>query len=92
MFYVYLLVSIKDSKGYIGSTSDLKRRLREHNSGEVPSTKPRRPFELVYYEAYRHEKDARLRESGLKLKSRAYAQLRRRLVNTLAASPNRSAD
>jgi len=57
--------------------------MAQHNNGEVISTKPRRPLELIYYEAYKAEKDARLRESKLKLKSRAYAQLRKRLTHSL---------
>lgn len=69
MYYVYVLKSLKDSNGYIGSTDNLRRRFAEHQKGQVPSTKPRRPFELVYYEAYKNELDARLRESSLKLKS-----------------------
>lgn len=83
MFYVYVLKSGKDGQTYIGSTPDLKRRLVEHQTGKVISTKPRRPLELIYYEAYKIEKDARLRETNLKLKSRAYAQLRRRLQHSL---------
>ena len=57
--------------------------MKEHNDGEVTSTKPRSPLELVYYEAYKSEKDARLRESKLKLKSRAYVQLRKRIERSL---------
>ena len=86
MYYVYVLKSKKDGDGYIGSTKDLRRRFQEHNNGEVPSTRPRRPFELIYYEAYISEKDARLRESKLKLKSRAYAQLRKRILNSLQST------
>ncbi len=51
-FYIYVLRSLKDKKIYIGKTQDLRRRLKEHNAGKVKSTKNRRPFELVYYEAY----------------------------------------
>jgi putative endonuclease len=83
MYYVYVLKSFKDSESYIGSTNDLKKRLSEHNKGLVPSTKPRRPFKLVYYEAYASENDARYREKALKLKSRAYAQLRKRISESL---------
>jgi putative endonuclease len=83
MFYVYILKSLKDNQTYIGSTSDLKRRMEEHNSGKVISTKPRLPFKLLYYEAYLSEKDARHRECNLKLKSRAFTQLKKRLENTL---------
>jgi len=66
MFYVYILQSIKDNKLYIGYSSDLKQRLEEHSRGIVMSTKNRRPMELIYYEAYRAEKDAGVREIFLK--------------------------
>jgi putative endonuclease len=66
MFYVYVLKSQKDDQFYVGYTSDLKNRIFEHNSGKVFSTRPRRPFELVYYEAGRNEKDALKREKYLK--------------------------
>lgn len=51
MFYTYVLLSLKDNKCYIGHTNDLKKRLVDHNKGLVISTKSRRPFKLVYYEA-----------------------------------------
>ncbi|MDP3245317.1 MAG: GIY-YIG nuclease family protein [bacterium] len=83
MFYVYILKSIKDSDFYTGSTDDLKKRFLEHNNGLVKSTKMRRPFKLVYYEAYSAEQDARLREARLKQRSRALAQLKGRIMNSL---------
>lgn len=48
--YMFYLVKKMESF-YIGSTSDLKQRLLEHNAGRVESTKARKPLELVYYEA-----------------------------------------
>ena len=83
MFYVYVLRSKKDHLLYVGSTKDLKKRFQQHNLGQVFSTKSRLPFELLYYEAYKSEGDARHRESNLKLRSRALAQLKKRLVYTL---------
>jgi putative endonuclease len=83
MFYLYLLKSKKDDQCYIGSTNDLKRRFNEHNDSKVFSTKLRRPFELVYYEAYKSEHDARDRESNLKLRSRAFSQLKKRICGSL---------
>src|SRR3989344_3890246 len=83
MFYLYILKSSKDKNMYIGSTNDLRRRFAEHNKGEIFSTKFRRPFQLVYYEAYKSEKDARKREKNLKLRSKAFTQLKRRLTNSL---------
>lgn len=83
MFYNYILRSKKDGNLYIGSTNNLKRRLTEHNTGKVFSTKHRRPFELLYYESYKSEKDARKREANLKLRSRAFTQLKKRLKYSL---------
>lgn len=83
MYYVYILKSRKDFLLYIGSTNDLRKRLREHNEGKVFSTKSRQPFELVYYESYKSESDARKREKNLKLRSRAFTQLKRRIQESL---------
>jgi putative endonuclease len=79
MFYTYLLKSKKDNELYLGSTNDLKKRFKEHNSGLVASTKARRPLRLVYYEAYASEKDARHREHNLKLRAKALIQLKKRI-------------
>jgi putative endonuclease len=83
MFYVYILKSKIDGDLYIGSTNDLKNRLILHNSGKVFSTRLRRPLEPVYYEAYKSEKDARRREHNLKLRSRAFAQLKKRIIESV---------
>ena len=64
-YYVYILRCV-DNNHYYGYTSDLARRFREHCQGEVPSTKPRLPAELVYYEVYATASEARKRERGLK--------------------------
>ena len=82
MFYVYVLKSSKDQELYIGSTKDLRRRLREHQAGRTFSTSFRRPFELIYYEAYRNEKEAYAREQKLKLRGQA----RRHLLERIALS------
>ena len=67
MYYVYILKSLKDDKLYIGFTSiHPTKRLKEHNYGDTTSTKPRRPFKLIYYEAHLSEKDAKRRERYFK--------------------------
>lgn len=83
MYFVYIIKSKKDNNLYFGSTKDLKRRLKEHNNKLVYSTKERTPFELIYYEAYKSEKDARKREGNLKLRSQAFTQLKKRIQNSL---------
>jgi putative endonuclease len=66
MFYVYVLKSKLDGGLYIGCTSNLKRRVTEHNIGEVKSTQRRVPMELIYYEASLNENDSFKREKYLK--------------------------
>jgi putative endonuclease len=65
-YFTYVLKSITDSKLYVGFTSDLMQRFEAHNSGTVASTKNRRPFELIYFEACRSKDDAIHREKYLK--------------------------
>ena len=82
MNYVYILLSGKDGKFYTGSTKDLKRRINEHNSGRVDSTKDRLPLKLLYYEACIDEIDARAREKYLK-SGMGKRYIRNRLKNYL---------
>jgi len=58
VYNTYLLQSMKDKKFYAGSTKDLKLRFEQHNNGLVESTKNRRPFNLIYYEARLGQTDA----------------------------------
>jgi putative endonuclease len=64
--YVYVLRSLADHQFYVGLTRDLRARLQAHNKGLIPSTKRRRPFELVYWEGCWDESDAAHREKYLK--------------------------
>lgn len=66
MFYVYVLFSKKLQKRYIGFTSDLKKRLSEHNSGKSTFTKSGIPWTLIYHESFPTESEARNRELFLK--------------------------
>lgn len=65
-YYVYVLHSLNYDFTYVGFTSNLKRRFKEHNNREELSTKHYAPFKLIHYEAYRNIKDARRREEYLK--------------------------
>src|SRR3989338_773932 len=66
MYYTYLISSKKDTRWYTGCTDDLRKRFKTHNVGQVPSTKGRGPFELMYYEACHNKNDAYAREKYLK--------------------------
>lgn len=64
-YYVYIL-RLSNRQLYTGYTTDLWRRMREHKSGNVASTKLRQPVSLIHAEAYLLESDARRRENFLK--------------------------
>lgn len=66
MYYVYLIQSMKDNKFYIGQTADVVKRLARHNSGQVTSTKSRRPFKLIGFEVYKTRDEARWAEYFMK--------------------------
>ena len=80
MFYVYLIAS-EDEK-YIGYTSDLRRRLLQHNNNQNRSTK-NRTWKLIYYESYLSEVDARTRENKLKHDGRSRRYVYERVKNSL---------
>ncbi len=66
MHYVYFLQSLKDSTYYIGATSDIDKRVKEHNQGKTRSLKSKLPVKLVYFEEYNTKTDALKREIDLK--------------------------
>ncbi len=85
MHYVYLLQSLKNKSLYVGCTSDLQRRLIDHNRGDSYHTKKYMPWKLIYYECYGSKLDAYQREKSLKLHAQGLRRLRERLRNTLSA-------
>jgi putative endonuclease len=66
MACLYILRSQANGRFYIGSTSDLERRLAEHQRGHSPWTRARGPWRLVYREDFPNLKDARRRERQIK--------------------------
>lgn len=65
-YFVYVLASEKDGCFYTGYSHNLEKRILEHNSGSVYSTKHRRPLKLIYFEGSLNQKDATQREKYLK--------------------------
>ena len=87
MFYVYLLENSIDSSWYIGFTTDIERRLFEHNSkigGDYTGNKPGK-WKMIYFEAYLDKKDALGREKFLKSGS-GHKFLKKQLFNYLLQS------
>jgi len=69
MFRVYILQSLKDHKTYVGYTKDLSKRLIQHNSGQVLSTRCRKPLKLLFSEELQTALDAKRREKWWKSSS-----------------------
>ena len=61
-FYTYILKSLKDEGYYFGHTSNLCKRLEEHNAGKTKSIKHRCPFLIHYFEAFETKSEAYKRE------------------------------
>ena len=67
MYTVYIIQSLKNYRYYIGHTIDMEFRLKEHNSGNMRSTKAYIPWEILLTESYHTRSEAHRRES-LKLR------------------------
>jgi putative endonuclease len=65
-YCVYVLKSKSVDSSYVGHTSNLEKRLIEHNNGKSQSTRGKRPWRLVYKEEYRTRSEAALRERYFK--------------------------
>lgn len=75
MYWLYILKNQNTGRYYIGSTSDLERRLKQHRSGKTRTTRILETHELVYKEKYNTLLEARNREKKLKsYKSRKYIE------------------
>lgn len=67
MYYVYLLENQEDRGWYIGYSANLKQRVERHQKGDgARTTKRKKNWKLIYYEAYLSEQDAKGRERFLK--------------------------
>ena len=86
MFFVYVLRSLRDGKYYTGSTSDLHRRLQEHNAGRAKSTRNRRPFEVSHVEEFETREEAESREKYLKC-GKGREELKEILSNARSPDP-----
>jgi putative endonuclease len=66
VFYVYAIKSEIADWIYVGLTHNLDQGLAQHNQGYNKSTKPYRPFKLIYTEEHPDRISARKREKYLK--------------------------
>jgi putative endonuclease len=79
MYYCYVLRSLKDKTFYIGSTTNLKKRIEKHNRKEVSYSSTRAPFELAWYAAFKTKSKAVKFEMYLKSSS-GFAFRNKRLI------------
>jgi putative endonuclease len=66
VYIVYAIQSEKDSRIYVGFSSNAVKRLTQHNSGKTKSTKAYIPWRLIYQEEVEGRENARKREIFLK--------------------------
>lgn len=66
LYTVYILKSKLYNRYYIGCTSNVNKRIKCHNSGKNKSTKPYKPWDLIYNETFKDKKTAFKREWYLK--------------------------
>lgn len=80
MHYVYVMKSKKYPKElYKGYTSDLKKRVRRHNSGLSKHTARFKPWDVIFYCAFKNKRKALDFEKYLKTAS-GIAFMRKRLI------------
>jgi putative endonuclease len=65
-YFTYILKSESIDSSYVGHTSNLEKRLVEHNNGKSISTRGRRPWMLIYREEYATRSEAASRERYFK--------------------------
>ncbi len=83
MHFVYVIQNMKGRELYFGRTDNLDKRLADHNQGRNFSTKDNRPWEYIYIEGYKSEKDAIKRELKLKNYGNARTYVKKRITNSL---------
>jgi putative endonuclease len=76
MYCVYILQSVDHDKFYIGVSKNIDVRLKKHNNGSSKSTKPYRPWRIIYTEKFENKGGAYKREFYLK-QPRGYQEKRK---------------
>jgi len=65
-YFLYILYSHSFQRTYVGQTDDISNRLIKHNSGKVKSTKPYKPWVLIFSESFTSKAEAMKREKWFK--------------------------
>ncbi len=91
MFKIYILLSLKSPKTYVGYTNNLKQRMCYHNNGKVKATKSFRPWKLIYTETISSISEAKQREKYLK-SSAGRRNIKRIIVGSRPSFRNKNLD
>lgn len=85
VYTVYILLSAKNNTLYVGCSSNLAKRLQQHNNGYVISTKARIPFVLIHQETFNSKSAAFNRERFLKSLwgSREKQKIKQKYINSV---------
>ncbi len=89
MMYFFYILRCSDNSLYCGITTDVDRRLKEHNSDNIKSakyTRSRKPVVLVYQQKYPSIKEAMRREAEVKKWKKSKKELLVASVKTASAS------
>ena len=86
MYFLYIIESINTGRWYIGTTENLEKRLKEHNKGGTKSTRPFRPYKIVYTEQFVTKFEARRREIVIKRSGIIRRQLKEKIYNMAPSS------
>ncbi|MBI2035908.1 MAG: GIY-YIG nuclease family protein [Candidatus Liptonbacteria bacterium] len=91
-YFVYVLLSQKDKNLYIGCTTNLEKRLKRHNTGQVMATKNRRPLVRIHKEIFVNKADAFNRERFLKSlwAGRFKDKIKKEYLNKISHSINKN--
>ena len=68
IFYVYLIKSTFKNWTYVGFSENIWRRIKQHNSGQTKSTKPYKPFNVLFVQEVHIRTEARSLEKYLKVR------------------------
>ena len=79
MHYVYIIQSIKFKNLYKRYSTNLQKRLKDHNSGKNKHTTQYKPWKIIYYSVFSEKNIALNFEKYLKTGS-GIAFMRKRLI------------
>jgi len=66
MHYLYILINEAKTRTYTGVADDVEKRLIDHNSGKIKSSRPYRPYKIIHTESFETLSEDRQKEKFYK--------------------------